>query len=267
MLAPLLLLLATSARADAPVAPCAAPVPTTTMEAALSGTEAAWGIDEQAFRRGVVTVRAALPCLGAPLASGTVARVHRMEGLAAFLDRDAERTTRAFAAARALEPAYTFPTSMIPAQNPVRVAYDAAVPGVAKRSVAAPARSVTLWVDGAAARALPGDRAALVQVQAGDGPLQASAWVLPEDPLPDYRLRGEGLRVPVLIGAGALAAGAGVLWALGASARGEALDPLPLGDEERAARQDTANGLGAATVAVGATAAATGVSAFLFARW
>ncbi len=246
---------------------CATQVPVSTLEAALAGAEAAWGIDEPAFRRGVEAGRAALACAAGPLSPDTAARVHRVEGLMAFLDRDTGRVASAFAAARALDPSYTFPEAMIGARNPVRVAYDAAPPSGGTRPVPPPARRVTLWVDGEPVRARPDARAAIVQVQVADAPMGASVWVLPDDPLPDYRLRGEGLRVPMLIGAGALAAGAGVLWALGADARVDAFEEIPLSEAERAERQDTANTLGALTVSVGAAAAATGVSAFLFARW
>lgn len=253
--------------ASALAADCPYPLPVSAVDAALAGMEATWGSDMEAFAKGLNDARASLRCVATPLPAATAARFHRMEGLAAYVARDTDRTTKAFAAARALDPDYTFPTDMVPPQNPLRVAYEGSVAGTATVSAPAPKPPYILWVDGAQTRAVPDSRAAVVQVQKGDGAVVDSAWVLPGTPLPAYPKASAGSRVPLLIGAGVLAAGAGTLWALGAQARTATFEEVPLSSDERASRQDLANNLGYATVGVGAAAVLTGAGAFVFGRW
>lgn len=242
---------------------CAAEVAVAKVEAAVAGAESAWGVDEDSFRRGVDAARAALPCVNAPLTPVQASRYHRLEGLAAFLAGDSASVNAAFAAARAADPGATLPEHLVPVGNPVRVAWDAAVPGTATTTAPPPARA-RLWVDGRQTRAIPADRARLLQLE---GDTLTTAWQRPGDPLPTYKVAGEGLRLPLLIGSGALLAGAGVLAALDQGARARALERTPLSDAEREARQATVNQLGAATVAVGVVGAGVGVSAFVVGRW
>ncbi len=253
--------------ASAFAADCPYPLPVSAVDAALAGMEATWGADMTAFAKGLDDARASLRCVATPLPPATAARFHRMEGLAAYVARDSDRTAKSFAAARALDPDYTFPTEMVPAQNPLRVAYDGSVAGTATVVAPAPKPPYILWIDGTQTRALPETRAAVVQVQKGDGAVVDSSWVLPGQRLPDYPRASAGSRVPVLIGAGVLAAGAGTLWALGAGARTSTFEAVPLTTEERAGRQDLANTLGYATIGVGAAAVLTGAGAFVFGRW
>lgn len=67
--------------------------------------------------------RGLLPCLTDALNRPLAAQYHRVEGLAAFLERDDPTAREFFASARALEPGYVLPTSLAPEGHPVRTLY------------------------------------------------------------------------------------------------------------------------------------------------
>lgn len=67
--------------------------------------------------------RELLPCLTDALTRPLAAQYHRVEGLAAFLERDDPTAREFFASARALEPGYVLPTSLAPEGHPVRSLY------------------------------------------------------------------------------------------------------------------------------------------------
>ena len=67
-----------------------------------------------------------LACVSEPVPRNVAAAVHRMTGLRGFVDRDPDRSTKAFAAGRYLEPAYKFPATLVPEGHPVLRDYEAA---------------------------------------------------------------------------------------------------------------------------------------------
>jgi hypothetical protein len=201
-LAAMLLSLLAAALASEPAAgapPCR--TPWAEVAPTLDGLDAAWGISEASFRAGFDRLEAALPCLAEVVTPAAAARIHRAQGLDAFLHRDLDRARAAFAAARAADPAYTFPVTMVPEANPVRKLYDSATPTDSTTRLPPPARSV-VWLDGVATRERPTDRATLFQL---DTPMR-SEWLAPPDPPPAYRARGQGFRLPLLLAGGATGA-------------------------------------------------------------
>lgn len=234
------------------------------LDAALAVVEGAWGEDEAAFLDAVGRARGVLACVAEPVPPAVAARMHRAEGLAAFLGRDAEASARAFAAARALDPEYRFPETMVPPNNPLETTFGLLPAGAATARVPAPAGGRTLWFDGTATRARPEDRPTVFQVQDADGAVRTSAWLPTDAPLP-YRARGEGLRLPLLIGAGVAAAGAGALYALAADAHGDYEGSASPDDAD--ANRARVNVLVGASAGAGAVAVGVGAGAFLFGRW
>ncbi|MED5372025.1 MAG: hypothetical protein VX899_13485 [Myxococcota bacterium] len=87
-------------------------------------------------------------CMVEPITRSSAARLHRVMGLAAFLEKDQEAAQRSFAAARRLEPAYTFPTSMVPEGHPVREDYRALAVETLSAHTLVPPLSGHLTLDG-----------------------------------------------------------------------------------------------------------------------
>lgn len=266
MLLPLLAAaLASELAASAPAAaPAAAPCHTTWAELAptLDGLDAAWGISEASFRAGFVKVEAAVPCLTEVLTPEAAARIHRAQGLDAFLHRDLDRARAAFAAARTANPAYTFPVAMVPEANPVRKLYegaaDAPATGGATVRVPPPARGA-VWIDGVATRTRPLDRAALFQL---DTPLR-SEWLAPADPTPAYRARGQGFRLPLLLAGGVTAAASAGSYAV-ADARSR---QVPTSEADLEQIGATNHALVYTSAGLGAAALACVTTAFVWGRW
>ncbi|MBM4364981.1 MAG: hypothetical protein FJ102_02120 [Deltaproteobacteria bacterium] len=108
-------------------AEAACPVQRTNAELreALDEVDRTWGVDPAAFEAAIATERAMLPCMGRVVDTTLAARLHRAEGLAAFLARDLDTARRAFAAARAADEAITLPPEMAPEGGPLREAWSA----------------------------------------------------------------------------------------------------------------------------------------------
>src|SRR5688572_7533525 len=105
---PLLTLLAIGAHAGPD---CAERTDTTDLTTAISDAEASFSdLDIDSFKEATDRLRAVLPCLDDPLTRHLSAEVHRFLGIRAFGDRDPDAELY-FAAARAIEPDYQFPTT------------------------------------------------------------------------------------------------------------------------------------------------------------
>lgn len=114
----------------------------------ISAAEASFEqMDLPGFQRAEGRVREILLCLSEPLTPALAARVHRLEGLSSFIARDPARAGQAFAAARALDPAYTFPDTLLPPGHPARKLFESSGGQAETERVAAPG-SGTLRFDG-----------------------------------------------------------------------------------------------------------------------
>jgi hypothetical protein len=251
-----LLVLVTSAHAACPVARDEAE-----LRAALDAVEAAWSVELAAFERAAADARAILPCVATTIDPATPARVHRAEGLAAFARRDGDSARRAFAAARAADPAGTLPESTAPAGSPLRAEWGAYSPTGQRSPLPAPAEG-EVRLDGAPARSRPEDLPVLFQHLDGGGRSDTTAWVSAGAPLPAYPVaarRGAPTAWWVAAGAAAVASGsclAGAYVANDAYARSETV-------AEADARRFPVNALAvssAGLAAVGVGLAAVAVS-------
>lgn len=211
------------------ISQAACPVERTLAElgAALDEVEAQWGNDPQAFEAAIATQRSIVTCLGRKVSSELAARVHRAEGLVAFVARDSEAAQRAFAAARAADPTLSLPASMAPEGGPLSAAWSA-LP-VVDRSVGLPmAADGELALDGSyrwsAApggdrwQALaPAERPFVLQAVTTDEVALWTAWVPDSSRLPDYRREldddAPGARWAWWAAGGAAVAGGAVLGA------------------------------------------------------
>ncbi|MDP2311245.1 MAG: hypothetical protein Q8P18_34815 [Pseudomonadota bacterium] len=228
----------------------------------LDGIDAAWGISTDTFRAGMTTVSAQLPCLTEAIPPEHAARIHRAKGLEAFVDRDLDRARAAFAAAKAADPAYSFPVTMVPMGNPVRTLYDASTTSGATVPLPPPAKGA-VRLDGIVSRARTIDRATLFQLERQ--PAVETRWLAPGDPAPAYRQRGQGFRLPLLL-AGVAAAGAGT--ALYVVADGLGTNPPPIDSQADLDALGAQNhGLLFGAGGLGMAAAGCLTTAFVWGRW
>jgi hypothetical protein len=247
----------------------------------LERAEAAFQtLDLPAFRTETDAIAATVGCLREQLPRDLIARVHRVEGLRAFVDGDQTRAAGAFAAARAIEPSYRFPETLVPADHPVQVQYLATDPGLVPRAPMLPPVDGRLEIDGRAETGLPEDRPAVVQWIRADGSVPNSVyhWAggpvfpYPTAPLPVVGLpapaaeRVRHTSRPLSIAAGALVATASGLFAGAAVSRGQyfADDATPAELEDL---RGQTNGLFWGSVGAGAAGLGLGVAAVAVHRW
>jgi hypothetical protein len=269
------LLLWTLATLTAPAlaAECSTPVSVVELEGYLLEAEVAYTrLDLPLFRDAVGSAEEALTCLGQPLVPSTAARFHRMKGLAAFVERQHEDAARAFAAARVLEPAYRFPDTMVPPNNPLYADYGQIAIDGGRFSKVAPPASGRLTFDGLPTRMRAEDWPTIFQLQDGTGAITETEWLPPGRPVPRYapgaETEGKGSgrkvkvkRVPLLVGAGAGAALSGALYGMSLMSRHEF--------DEHGGEQwrDQASVLQWTAIGVGSAAVTTGVFALVGSTW
>jgi hypothetical protein len=234
-------------------------------------------LDTRQFVETTDAVDLALPCLGEPITRHLAAEIHRTKGIRAVSERDPD-AERIFAAARSIEPAYKFPSTLIPDGNPVRIEYsrfDLAT-GTVER-LPDPAGG-SLMLDGTSNLWRPIAWPTVAQYLAADGAVSWTAYVTPGTPMPPYPVVGpapadvsdvnpllvtsevaepirekRSPRVPLAVAAGTSAALTAVSWALAADAANKFEDPTTP-DAELDALQSRANTL---TIVGGFTGVAT----------
>ncbi len=271
---------ASSARAD-----CGQAVTTAELVVMLEGAEWAYSqANLPGFSQASEQLRTQIPCLIEELPRNIAARLHRAVGLRGFVDRDPDVSTRAFAAARVIEPAYTFPSAMVPAGNPVLADYNAvAVEAGEYVDVLAPADGYLVF-DGRPDTSRPRFWPTVAQFVSSEGQVTDTFYLWPEQSLPVYEIAavapdagvvpaasearaGErSVSLPLLAVAGGLAAASGALYLASRSAHGDFYDPgTPLSDLD--ALRSRHNGMVWASRGAAAGAALTGAGAFLVVRW
>ncbi len=187
---------------------CASRLPAAALDARIDQAEAAWtALDLEGFRRAADDLSGALPCLQGPLDVDQAARVHRLQGMRAFVQNDTERAELAFAAARRLRPGEGLPAALAPAQHPIRKHFSA-LPIDDVGDTALDARFA--WqVDGREAELRPSRMPTVVQQRTADGAVSRSWYLWPgEAPLVAAPTGGIG-RWLALGGGVALAAAGG----------------------------------------------------------
>lgn len=180
---PLLLpLLSAAARAE-----CAATTSSADLVSALDQAKAAYGnLDVDGFRAAMAHARTVLPCLSDEVTTHLAAEMHRFEGLHAFVDRMPEKATTAFAAARAVEPNYRFPSTLVPAGNPVLEQYGAIDPDSGRVERVPEPLDGRLTFDGRPSTVRSKSFPTVVQLLDGDGTTRTTAYLWPTDPVPPY---------------------------------------------------------------------------------
>lgn len=182
-----LVLLAASARAAEGCSASAAEI-AETIDTALRALEQ---LEPDRFKAATDDVDRLVPCLAEPLSKHLAAEIHRAKGIRAVLERDPE-AARIFAAARALEPAWRIPSTLVPEGHPVRTEYakfDLAT-GTFEQ-LPAPAEGA-LFLDANPDRNRPTAWPTVAQYLAGDGSVRFTAYVVPGAPFPEYPVATTG---------------------------------------------------------------------------
>lgn len=241
--------------------------------AALDSAESAYTkLEVDQFKAGTDRARTLLPCISEPLIKPHIARLHRFEGLRGFVDRDPALSVSAFAAARSIEPGYTFPEALVPLGNPIREEYTAADLSTGTFDTVPQPAEGALRINGDITTERPTGWPAVVQLIDASGAVTETAYVRPDDPLPRYKPgelpkpKGSGPNVPLLGGAGAAAIGAVVFAALGAGARGrynDAFDDPSATIDDVDGLRSSANTMTTVGLAFGVGAAGLGAGAVL----
>lgn len=231
--------------------------------------------DVDAFLERTNELNAMLPCLAEPISRDVAAAAHRIRGMRAFIDRQPVVARNAFSAARALEPAYSFPTSLVPEGHPLAKAY-AHAPEAPTTDPVEPARSGHLRFDGRRSNDRPTSRNTVAQLLDREGGVTRTAYLLPAEPMfpyepgrPDSGASGDGsgmgLSVPLAIGAGAAAVLASVSYGLaGASYAEYGNDPYL---EHKDGLRGRTNALVGLSAGLGGAALGAGIGAVVVGQW
>jgi hypothetical protein len=258
-------------------ASAACPATASALESVLDEAQIAFSrMDSAGFRTSTDEVALDADCLSEPVTPALAARTHRVRGLREFVDGREDAARQAFAAARAIDPAYAFPESVLPGDHPARKLYaDAAGLTVTTTQVPSPT-SGRLDFDGAPAVVRPVERATLAVWVDGAGKVGGSGYLWPGDPLFPYPAvvsstatatgKKKGPNVPLLVASAGCAVAAGVTYALA----GESYDRFwdegtPRGELE--ALQGQTNTLVYISAGAAVLAAGTGVGAVIAGHW
>lgn len=202
---------------------CDNPTDQQALETSLSSAEQAFSeLDLGSFTQATDAARAQWSCVRGDLPAPLIARAHRFEGLRRFADGDAEGAALAFAAARAIEPAYDFPTELVPPGNPVRTLYEGLDVEAPLTEWVPPPVEGHLRFDGQMGDARPSELPTVFQRFDGQGSNVDTAYVWPGDALPAYEAR-KALSprvvrmVPWMVVTGVATAGAATFYGLAAA--------------------------------------------------
>ena len=216
----MLALLVTTGLAQAQEAACTQPAPAAALEQRMDAAEAAWvALDIAAFRSAADDLAAAVPCVAQPLDLAQAARVHRLQGMRAFVQSDTPRAELAFAAARRLEPGKPLAEGLAPANHPVRKHFSALpIDDLGEERVTESGRWV---VDGRPAESRPTRLPTIVQLLDGSEEAVQRGWYLwpGEAPVLPEAGAGSGRWFALAGGISLLAAGGSYLGAVASESR------------------------------------------------
>jgi hypothetical protein len=262
---------------------CPEPVTVAVLDGTVGLAEQSAGRDAQAFGDAVHALRDQLPCLEAVVSPSLAARLHRVEGLQAFVDGAGERALMAFAASNRLDPDYRFPATLFPQAHPVARLWARSCDLEWGWTSAATGDAVALWVDGAHSWQRP-DRLPSVAQLVRDHGVVATAYIWPQDdlplappepapvaqlhstgPAPGHRIQVPSQRrahVPLGISAGLTALAGGISYALALNTASD-YRTNPHSDTELEQLRQRANTLVYVSTGLGGVAVGTGVGAVI----
>jgi len=169
---------------------CSVPATAEDLSREVVGAERATrDLDREALVAADARVASRLACLEEPLDPNLVASIFRTRALTLFVVKDREEAVRWMIAARAADPGFVWPLSLVPSGHPLRREFETV--SVAQTSLVAIPRPSDGWieVDGRRTRGLPSNRPWILQWRRADGSVGATAigtsppasWPFPVD--------------------------------------------------------------------------------------
>jgi hypothetical protein len=243
-------------------------------------------LDVDGFRMATDSAAERLPCVRQEISRELSARYHRFVGLRAFVDREQAKAVSAFAAARTIEPDYTFPETFIPSGNPVMSSYLALDVTMDEWETFTPPSAGSIHLDGRAVTQRSKRFPMVYQYFDAAGAIQNSDYVFPEERLPAYpgsgaalfavvepvvteaepKVKSGGPHKGLLFGAGAGSLTAVILYGVAAGQLKTYNNPETEEDRLNTLKQSI-NSKVIASATVATMSAGVGASAFLVARW
>jgi len=164
---------------------CEGPTYAGDIQEALSRAEAHFSrFEVPEFEEALAAAFDHVDCLAEPADAHLSASLHRFAGIRAFGADELDVSRRSFAAARALEPAYVFPSSLFAKDHPIQVEYSALAPVDASEPVPRLADGRFL-LNGSSSETRGIDRPVLIQWIGADGGIKLSRYLEPGQPLPE----------------------------------------------------------------------------------
>ena len=187
-----LLSLSSPAQADTD---CEVSLSPSTLDDRAETAEYTYGrMEVEDFTRQVDALLVALECMDSMLTSPTIARIHRLVALRAFVSGDSDSARQAFAASRMIDPRYRFPPTIVP-DDPNYPEWDLleAVPLAMVRhiTVAAPENG-TLYFDGTETLERPISWSTVLQIVDQNGFPTVTEYLTPQAALPPEASPGTG---------------------------------------------------------------------------
>jgi len=218
-------------------------------------------------------LRIGIDCTQEELSPHAAASVLRSLALRQVMDKQPEQAAETFASARLVEPYYRFPTSMIPAANPVNDWYTVLDKEDTEFTEVPPPAAARMQMNGKLSLQRP-DWPVVVQIINDEGDVRSTVLLAPGEPMPEYEPAPKGaalnynydakvvpLHVPLNVGAGAMGAVAVGLLAVGISNKAKLYGPDTTFEELDGLRTqaNTFSGLGTGAGAVAIGLATTAV--------
>lgn len=164
---------------------CSGSVSTFDLMAHLEAAEGAFGAGRLPdFLAQSQRARDKVPCVSEVLLPPLAARLHRVEAMRGFVDRD-ERALSALGSARALEPDFLFPSAVVPEGHPLHDRLATAPTGGPTEALPdiSPER---VQLDGRPAEERPLERPVVAQHLSAAGAVHATAYLRPGQPSPQW---------------------------------------------------------------------------------
>lgn len=237
------------------------------LQAAISAYQ---GVDVEAFEASSTQAEAAARCLREAMTPPTAAEFHRVRGLLAFVQRRRDAAELRFAAARVLEPDFTFPTSVVPEGNAALEYYGAITPSEETLTKVPPPKHGSIRLDGSTSRMRYAPLPVTAQFLDERGNVTETLLLRGGDPLPDYEIgreRKRGPNLPLLLIGGGLGLASGALAVTSRVSYGAYKDPSLTDTAALESKRKQINTAANASVVTGLVGAGFGAAAIIRGRW
>lgn len=243
---------------------CENGVPFSTIHSMLTSQEAAFeSLELASFSVSFRQMTEQLPCVSERISTADAARIHRMTGIALFVDEKNDQAARAFAAARLLDPAWDFPQA-IPEGIELRRVWERSL--TEQKTAIVPIGLPGNWVvDGVVSTRRPSDWPALLQEERR-GYIYSTQYLAPGNTPTQLSPPRSPLTAPLAVSAGTAALGT-IALLVSAGITNDIFENDRNTSQELVELQRRTNTLGGTGVGLGILAVGLGVGCVLTVDW